>query len=289
MPSDTACGRRRGGTTVVVMGPFAPCLASDRVVGRTGRDHRGRRGVERAVARGEVADRRLLQRVAGQVGARHVREVAVARIDGRPVMVIGQEKGRSVKDKVMRNFGMPKPEGYRKALRLMKLAERFRLPVLTFIDTPGAYPGVDAEERGQSEAIARNLLEMAGLRTPILATVVGEGGSGGALAVWYLKKNGYKILEQNYRTKLGEIDIIAKEKKTLVFVEVKTRKSVRYGNPKWAVTPKKQRNISMVALTYLKATKQSDARARFDVVAITSNQDEPQIEIVKNAFELAYK
>jgi putative endonuclease len=88
---------------------------------------------------------------------------------------------------------------------------------------------------------------------------------------------------------LGEIDIIAKEKKTLVFVEVKTRKSVRYGNPKWAVTPKKQRNISMVALTYLKATKQSDARARFDVVAITSNQDEPQIEIVKNAFELAYE
>ena len=115
------------------------------------------------------------------------------------------------------------------------------------------------------------------------------GEQGESLAVWYLKKNGYKILEQNYRTKLGEIDIIAKEKKTLVFVEVKTRKSVLYGNPKWAVTPKKQRNISMVALTYLKATKQSDARARFDVVAITSNQDEPQVEIVKNAFELAYK
>ena len=108
------------------------------------------------------------------------------------------------------------------------------------------------------------------------------------LAVWYLKKNGYKILEQNYRTKLGEIDIIAKEKKTLVFVEVKSRRSGRYGNPKWAVTPKKQRKISMVALSYLKATKQTDARARFDVVAITSNQDAPQIEIVKNAFELAY-
>jgi putative endonuclease len=115
------------------------------------------------------------------------------------------------------------------------------------------------------------------------------GERGESLAVWYLKRNGYKILEQNYRTKLGEIDIIAKEKKTIVFVEVKTRKSVRFGNPKWALTPKKQRKISMVALSYLKATKQSDARARFDVVAITSNQDEPQIEIVKNAFELAYE
>ena len=110
-----------------------------------------------------------------------------------------------------------------------------------------------------------------------------------SLAVWYLKKNGYKILELNFRTKLGEIDIIAKEKKTLVFVEVKSRRSVRYGNPKWAVTPKKQRTISMVALSYLKTTNQTDARARFDVVAITSNQDEPQIEIVKNAFELAYE
>jgi acetyl-CoA carboxylase carboxyl transferase subunit alpha len=98
-------------------------------------------------------------------------------------MVIGHQKGRDTKEKIQRNFGMPRPEGYRKALRLMKTAERFRLPVLTFIDTPGAYPGVDAEERGQSEAIARNLLEMAGLRTPIVATVVGEGGSGGALAI----------------------------------------------------------------------------------------------------------
>jgi len=108
------------------------------------------------------------------------------------------------------------------------------------------------------------------------------------LAVWYLKKNGYKIVEQNYRTPLGEIDIIAKEKKTIVFVEVKSRQSVRYGNPKWAVTPKKQRKISMVALQYLKSIRQTDAKARFDVVAITSNRDEPQIEVVKNAFELAY-
>jgi acetyl-CoA carboxylase carboxyl transferase subunit alpha len=107
----------------------------------------------------------------------------LARIEGRPVVLIGHQKGRDTKEKISRNFGMPKPEGYRKALRLMKLAERFRLPVLTFIDTPGAYPGVDAEERGQSEAIARNLLEMAGLKTPILATVIGEGGSGGALAI----------------------------------------------------------------------------------------------------------
>ncbi len=107
----------------------------------------------------------------------------VARLQGRSVMVIGQQKGRDTKEKIHRNFGMPRPEGYRKALRLMKTAERFRLPILTFIDTPGAYPGVDAEERGQSEAIARNLLEMAGLRTPIVATVVGEGGSGGALAI----------------------------------------------------------------------------------------------------------
>ena len=108
------------------------------------------------------------------------------------------------------------------------------------------------------------------------------------LAVWYLKKIGYKIIEQNYRTPLGEIDIIAKEKKTIVFVEVKSRQSIRYGNPKWAVTPRKQRKISMVALQYLKSTRQTDARARFDVVAITSNRDEPQIEVVKNAFELAY-
>ena len=107
----------------------------------------------------------------------------VARLEGRSVMLIGQQKGRDTKEKLYRNFGMPRPEGYRKALRLMKTAERFKLPILTFIDTPGAYPGVDAEERGQSEAIARNLLEMAGLKTPVLATVIGEGGSGGALAI----------------------------------------------------------------------------------------------------------
>jgi acetyl-CoA carboxylase carboxyl transferase subunit alpha len=107
----------------------------------------------------------------------------LGRIEGRPVMIIGHQKGRDTKEKISRNFGMPRPEGYRKALRLMKLAERFGLPVVTFIDTPGAYPGVGAEERGQSEAIARNLFEMAGLKTPILATVIGEGGSGGALAI----------------------------------------------------------------------------------------------------------
>lgn len=107
----------------------------------------------------------------------------LARLEGRPMMVVGHQKGRDTKEKLFRNFGMPRPEGYRRALRLMKMAERFRLPILTFIDTPGAYPGVDAEERGQSEAIARNLLEMAGLRTPIISTVIGEGGSGGALAV----------------------------------------------------------------------------------------------------------
>lgn len=107
----------------------------------------------------------------------------VARLDDRPVMVIGHQKGRDVHEKVRRNFGMPRPEGYRKACRLMEMAERFRMPVLTFIDTPGAYPGIDAEERGQSEAIAYNLGVMSRLRTPILATVVGEGGSGGALAI----------------------------------------------------------------------------------------------------------
>lgn len=107
----------------------------------------------------------------------------MARIDGRPVMVIGQQKGRDTKEKIKRNFGMPRPEGYRKALRLMKMAERFKLPILTFIDTPGAYPGIGAEERGQSEAIARNLLEMSELKTPIINTVIGEGGSGGALAI----------------------------------------------------------------------------------------------------------
>ena len=107
----------------------------------------------------------------------------IGRIDGKPVMIIGHQKGRDTKAKIRRNFGMPRPEGYRKALRLMKLAERFKLPLFTFIDTPGAYPGVGAEERGQSEAIARNLLEMAELRIPIICTVIGEGGSGGALAI----------------------------------------------------------------------------------------------------------
>ena len=107
----------------------------------------------------------------------------LGRIDGRAVVIIGHQKGRDTKSKVRRNFGMPRPEGYRKALRLMKMAERFKLPLLTFIDTPGAYPGIGAEERGQSEAIARNLMEMAELKTPIICTVIGEGGSGGALAI----------------------------------------------------------------------------------------------------------
>lgn len=107
----------------------------------------------------------------------------IARFDGNPVMVIGHQKGRDTKENIKRNFGMPRPEGYRKALRLMKLAEKFHLPVITFVDTPGAYPGIGAEERGQSEAIARNLYEMAKLRTPIVATIMGEGGSGGALAI----------------------------------------------------------------------------------------------------------
>ncbi len=107
----------------------------------------------------------------------------LARLDEMPVMVIGQEKGRSVNDKVRRNFGMPKPEGYRKALRLMELAERFGLPVITLIDTPGAYPGIDSEERGISEAIAQNLAVMSRLRTPIVCVVVGEGSSGGALGI----------------------------------------------------------------------------------------------------------
>ena len=107
----------------------------------------------------------------------------MARLEGRPVMVIGHQKGRAVKEKVRRNFGMPKPEGYRKACRLMQLAERFKMPLLTFIDTPGAYPGIDAEERGQSEAIAWNLQIMSRLKTPIISTVIGEGGSGGALAI----------------------------------------------------------------------------------------------------------
>jgi acetyl-CoA carboxylase carboxyl transferase subunit alpha len=107
----------------------------------------------------------------------------MARFNGEPVMVIGHQKGRDTKEKIYRNFGMPRPEGYRKALRLMRLAEKFALPIFTFIDTPGAYPGIGAEERGQSEAIARNLYVMAELRTPVICTIVGEGGSGGALAI----------------------------------------------------------------------------------------------------------
>jgi acetyl-CoA carboxylase carboxyl transferase subunit alpha len=107
----------------------------------------------------------------------------LARFNGQPVMVIGHQKGRDTKEKIHRNFGMPRPEGYRKALRLMKLAEKFGLPVMTFVDTPGAYPGIDAEERGQSEAIGRNLYVMTDLKVPIIVTIIGEGGSGGALAI----------------------------------------------------------------------------------------------------------
>jgi acetyl-CoA carboxylase carboxyl transferase subunit alpha len=107
----------------------------------------------------------------------------LARFNGQACVVIGHQKGRDTKEKILRNFGMPKPEGYRKALRLMQLAQKFGLPVFTFVDTPGAYPGIDAEERGQSEAIGRNLFAMAGLRVPIIVTVIGEGGSGGALAI----------------------------------------------------------------------------------------------------------
>ncbi len=107
----------------------------------------------------------------------------LARFNGQPVMVIGHQKGRDTKEKLFRNFGMPRPEGYRKALRLMKLAEKFGIPVMTFVDTPGAYPGIDAEERGQSEAIGRNLYVMAELKVPVIVTIIGEGGSGGALAI----------------------------------------------------------------------------------------------------------
>ncbi|MBE9567098.1 MAG: acetyl-CoA carboxylase carboxyl transferase subunit alpha [Proteobacteria bacterium] len=120
----------------------------------------------------------------------------LARLDGMPVMIIGHQKGRDTKENIRRNFGMPRPEGYRKALRLMKLAERFRIPVLTFIDTPGAYPGIDAEERNQSEAIARNLFEMSDLQTPIICTVIGEGGSGGALAIGV----GDRVMMMEYST-----------------------------------------------------------------------------------------
>ena len=107
----------------------------------------------------------------------------LARFNGQSVMVIGHQKGRDTKEKILRNFGMPRPEGYRKALRLMRLAEKFGMPILTFVDTPGAYPGIDAEERGQSEAIGRNLLVMAELKVPLICTIIGEGGSGGALAI----------------------------------------------------------------------------------------------------------
>ena len=107
----------------------------------------------------------------------------LARFNGQPCMVIGHQKGRDTKERTLRNFGMTRPEGYRKALRLMKLAEKFKLPVFTFVDTPGAYPGIDAEERGQSEAIGRNIFEMAQLEVPIISTIIGEGGSGGALAI----------------------------------------------------------------------------------------------------------
>ncbi|MFT5598076.1 MAG: acetyl-CoA carboxylase carboxyl transferase subunit alpha [Gammaproteobacteria bacterium] len=107
----------------------------------------------------------------------------IGRLDGKPVMVIGQQKGRDTKEKIKRNFGMPRPEGYRKALRLMHMAEKFKMPLITLVDTPGAYPGIDAEERGQSEAIARNLYVLADLKTPVICTIIGEGGSGGALAI----------------------------------------------------------------------------------------------------------
>ncbi len=120
----------------------------------------------------------------------------IAKLDNTPVMIIGHQKGRDTNEKVRRNFGMSRPEGYRKALRLMKMAERFRMPVLTFIDTPGAYPGVGAEERGQSEAIARNLFELSYLRSPIICLVIGEGGSGGALAIGV----GDRVLMLEYST-----------------------------------------------------------------------------------------
>jgi acetyl-CoA carboxylase carboxyl transferase subunit alpha len=107
----------------------------------------------------------------------------IGRLNGKPVMVLGQQKGRDTKEKIKRNFGMPRPEGYRKALRLMKMAEKFKMPLITLVDTPGAYPGIGAEERGQSEAIARNLFVLADLKTPVICTIIGEGGSGGALAI----------------------------------------------------------------------------------------------------------
>ena len=120
----------------------------------------------------------------------------LARLEGQPVMIIGHQKGRDTKEKIYRNFGMPRPEGYRKALRVMKMAERFKIPIICLIDTPGAYPGIGAEERGQSEAIARNLFEMAKLKTPIICTIIGEGGSGGALAIGV----GDRLIMLEYRT-----------------------------------------------------------------------------------------
>ncbi len=120
----------------------------------------------------------------------------LAKLGEQPVMFIGQQKGRDTKEKIKRNFGMPRPEGYRKALRLMKMAEKFSLPIITFIDTPGAYPGIDAEERNQSEAIAKNLFEMADIRVPVICLVIGEGGSGGALAIGV----GDKIMMMQYST-----------------------------------------------------------------------------------------
>jgi acetyl-CoA carboxylase carboxyl transferase subunit alpha len=119
----------------------------------------------------------------------------LARFNGQPCMVIGHQKGRDTKERAMRNFGMPKPEGYRKAMRLMKLAEKFGLPVFTFVDTPGAFPGIDAEERGQSEAIGHNLYVMAELKVPLIATIIGEGGSGGALADSLRQVQGMKTKE----------------------------------------------------------------------------------------------
>jgi acetyl-CoA carboxylase carboxyl transferase subunit alpha len=124
-----------------------------------------------------------------------------AKLNGRPVMVIGQQKGRTTKEKLYRNFGMPHPEGYRKALRLMQMAEQFKLPIITLIDTPGAYPGVNAEARGQSEAIARNLREMAVLKTPIIPVIIGEGCSGGALGIG--RRGSWRIRDGVLRGRVG--------------------------------------------------------------------------------------
>ena len=151
----------------------------------------------------------------------------LARFNGQACMVLGHQKGRDTKEKIARNFGMPKPEGYRKALRLMKLAEKFGLPVFTFVDTPGAYPGIDAEERGQSEAIGRNLFEMARLKAPIIVTIIGEGGSGGAhrdpqAALQSLKKALTEALRQ------------LQEKKPKELVETRLERLMAYGKFKEA-------------------------------------------------------